>query len=86
MECKMFHMAAVTRAKAIHEVEEPCIVEANAMVPPQQEEPVTNSNAKMHTNNNNLTVVSSMVKELPVPFIWQNNVDSKNCPNLEKLC
>jgi hypothetical protein len=56
------------------------------MAPPQQEEPVTNSNTKTHTNDNNLTVVSSMVKEPPVPFVWQNNVDSKNHPNLEKLC
>jgi hypothetical protein len=85
-ERKMFHMAAVTCAKAICEVEEPRILEANAMVPPQQEEPVTDSNAKMHTNDNNLTVVSSTAKELPVPFVWQNNVDSENHPNLEKLC
>jgi hypothetical protein len=85
-ECKMFHMAVVTRAKAIHEVEEPRILEANAMVPPQQEEPVTDSNAEMHTNDNNLTVASSTAKEPPVPFVWQNNVDGENCPNLEKLC
>jgi hypothetical protein len=86
VECKMFHMAAVTRAKAIREVEEPHILEANAMVPPQQEEPVTDSNAKTRTNDDNLTVASSMAKELPVPFIWQNNVDGENRPHLEKLC
>jgi hypothetical protein len=73
-ECEMFHMAAVTCAKAIREVEEPHILEANAMVPPQQEEPVTDS------------IASSTVKEPPVPFVWQNNVDSENRPNLEKLC
>jgi hypothetical protein len=86
MEREMFHMAAVTRAKAIREVEEPRILEANAMVPPQQEEPVTDSNAETHTNDDNLTVVSSTAKEPPVPFVWQNNVDSENHPNLEKLC
>jgi hypothetical protein len=85
-EHEMFHMAAVTHTKAIREVEEPCIIEANAMAPPQQEEPVTNSNAETRTNNDDLTVASSMAKELPVPFIWQNNVDSENRPNLEKLC
>jgi hypothetical protein len=86
VEREMFHMAAVTRAKAIREVEEPHILEANAMVPPQQEEPVTNSNTKTCTNDDNLTVASSTAKEQPVPFIWQNNVDGGNCPNLEKLC
>jgi hypothetical protein len=85
-EREMFHMAAVTRAKAIREVEERHILEANAMVPPQQEEPVTDSNAKTRTNDNNLTVASSTAKELPVPFVWQNNVDGENRPNLEKLC
>jgi hypothetical protein len=40
----------------------------------------------MCTNDDNLTVVSSMAKEPPVPFVWQNNMDSENCPNLEKLC
>jgi hypothetical protein len=85
-EHKMFHMAAVTHAKAIREVEEPCILEANTMAPPQQEEPVTNSNTKMCTKDNDLTVASSMAKEPPVPFIWQNNVDGENHPNLEKLC
>jgi hypothetical protein len=79
-------MAAVTCAKAIHEAEEPCIIEANAMAPPQQDEPVINSNTEMCTNNDDLTVVSSMAKELPVPFVWQNNMDSENHPNLEKLC
>jgi hypothetical protein len=68
-ECKMFHMAAVTRTKAICEVEEPCILEANAMVPPQQEEPVTDSNAKTRTNDDNLTVASSTAKKPPVPFV-----------------
>jgi hypothetical protein len=68
------------------EVEEPHILEANTMAPPQQEEPVTNSNTKMRTNNDDLTVASSTVKELRVPFVWQNNMDSENCPNLKKLC
>jgi hypothetical protein len=86
VEGEMFHMAAVTRAKAIREAEEPHILEANAMVPPQQEEPVTNSNTKTCTNDGNLTVASSTAKEPPVPFVWQNNVDGGNCPNLEKLC
>jgi hypothetical protein len=82
----MFHMATVTHTKAICEVEGPHVLEANAMVPPQQEEPVTDSNAKTRTNDDNLTVASSMAKEPPVPFIWQNNVDGENHPNLEKLC
>jgi hypothetical protein len=85
-EREMFHMAAVTHAKAICEVEEPHILEANAMVPPQQEEPVTDSNAETRTNDDNLTVASSTAKELPVPFIWQNNIDGESRPNLEKLC
>jgi hypothetical protein len=34
-EHEMFHMATVTRAKAICEVEEPHIKEANAMAPSQ---------------------------------------------------
>jgi phage pi2 protein 07 len=85
-EREMFHMAAVTCTKAIREVEEPCILEANAMVPPQQEEPVTDSNTKTRTNDDNLTVASSTAKELPVPFVWQNNVDGESHPNLEKLC
>jgi hypothetical protein len=77
----MFHMATVTRAKAIREVEEPCIKEANKMIPPQQEEPATNSNIEMCTNNNNLTVSSSIAIEPPAPFVWQNNVDGENCPS-----
>jgi uncharacterized membrane protein len=74
----MFHMAAVTRAKAIREVEEPHIKEANKMIPPQQEEPATSS------NDDNLTVSSSIAIEPPVPFIWQSNVDSENRPSLKK--
>jgi hypothetical protein len=82
----MFHMTAVTHAKAICEVKEPCIKEANKMIPPQQEESAANLNTKMHTNDDGLTVSSSIAKEPPAPFVWQNNVDGKNHPSLEKLC
>jgi hypothetical protein len=82
----MFHMAAVTRTKAVREVEEPHIKEANKMIPPQQEEPATSSNTKMCTNNDDLTVLSSIAIEPPVPFVWQSNVDGENHPSLEKLC
>jgi phage pi2 protein 07 len=82
----MFHMAAVTRAKAICEVKQPHIKEANKMIPPQQEEPATNSNIETHTNDDDLTVSSSIVIEPPVPFVWQNNIDGENHPSLEKLC
>jgi phage pi2 protein 07 len=85
MEHEMFHMATVTHAKAICEVKEPHIKEANEMKPPQQEEPAANSNAEMCTNDNDLTVSSSIAKEPPASFIWQNNMDGKNHPSLEKL-
>jgi hypothetical protein len=85
-ECEMFHMAVVTCAKAICEVKEPRIKEANEMIPPQQEEPAANSNTKTRTNDDDLTVSSSIAKEPPVPFVWQNNMDSENHPSLEKLC
>ena len=55
-ECEMFHMAAITCANILCEVEEPRQKEADAMIPPQQEEPATNTNARAIRNDEDLTV------------------------------
>ena len=82
----MFHMAAITHANVLCEVEEPCQKEADAMIPPQQEEPTTNTNARAIGNDKDLTVILSASKEQPTPFIWQTRMDGESCPSLEKLC
>ena len=85
-EHKMFHMAVITLANVLCEVEEPCQKEADAMIPPQQEEPAMNTNTRAIRNDEDLTVTSSASKEQPVPFIWQIRMDGESRPSLEKLC
>ena len=79
-------MAAITRANVLHKVEKPRQKEADAMIPPQQEEPAMNTNARAIRNDEDLTVTSSASKEQPVPFIWQTRMDGESRPSLEKLC
>ena len=85
-EHEMFHLAAVTHAKTIREVEESCHQEAERMVPPQQEGSNPEKNLPKSTGNDNLTVASSATKENAAPFTWQSTTGDKNHPNLEKLC
>ena len=85
-ECEMFHMAVITHANILCEVEEPRQKEADAMIPPQQEEPTMNTNARAIRNDEDLTVTSSASKEQRVPFIWQTRMDGESRPSLKKLC
>ena len=85
-EHEMFHLAAVTRAKTIREVEESHHQEAERMVPPQQEGPNPEKNPPKSTGNNDLTVALSATKENATPFTWQSTMGDKNRLNLEKLC
>jgi hypothetical protein len=85
-EREMFHMAVLTRANTLREVEEPRQKEANELVPPQQGEPTTHSNVTTDRNDDDLTVASSMAKNVPAPFTWQTKMDGETRPSLEKLC
>ena len=85
-EHEMFHLAAVTHAKTIREVEESCHQEAERMVPPQQEGSNSEKNLPKSMGNDDLTVTSSATKENTAPFTWQSTTGDKNHPNLEKLC
>ena len=86
LNVKMFHLAAVTRAKTIQEVEESRHQEAERMVPPQQEGSNSEKNLPKSMGNDDLTVTLSATKENTAPFTWQSTTGDKNHLNLEKLC
>jgi RNase H-like domain found in reverse transcriptase/Reverse transcriptase (RNA-dependent DNA polymerase)/Integrase zinc binding domain len=85
-EREMFHMAAVTRTKALKEVEESRRKEAENMVPSQPEEPTPEPDKAPRTDDANLTVASSAAKEPPEPFTWPTRIGDENRPTLEELC
>ena len=87
-EKKMHHLMAITRAQIARNTAEPRDTEVAGLITLPREEPTAEPTAEARTTeeNGDLTVANSNTRSTPAPFVWQGEIDGKQCLTLEKLC
>jgi hypothetical protein len=85
-EKKVLHLATITRAQHLCETVEPCVSDAQGMVPSRQDMEDEPEPSTKDANEDDLTVAMSNAAELPVPFTWQASIGGESHPDLAKIC